>query len=160
MIPCFLLLAASAVGFDYGWESLPDGGSMYIVQFDPAVLEEAQIVGLPLQSDIPAEIKDIRTISIRLGTEPLPKKSPPMKSEADLSQKSPPPMLLSPQSNNVKPPSSKETKPLESTSAAESPKPWWLIGISIFLCASLGGNFYLLWIFATLRKRYLAQLVR
>jgi hypothetical protein len=133
---------------------------MYIVQFDPAALEEAQKVGLPLQSDIPAEIKDIRTISIRLGTEPLPKKSPPMKSADDLSQKNSPPMLLSPQGNNIEQPQAKATKPVESTSAAKSPKPWWLISISIFLCASLGGNFYLLWIFAALRKRYLAQLVR
>ena len=42
----------------------------------------------------------------------------------------------------------------------ELAKPWPLIGTLLLLFTSLSGNFYLVWIFAELRKRYRALLVK
>jgi hypothetical protein len=125
MFPGILLLAMLAAGVNYGWEPLPEGGMKYILQFKLAELEEAQKSGDDIESNIPLEAGNVRAISIRLGTGELPKKA------------------------------STESKPLVAPSSAVEPaKPWWLIGISLGLFASLAANVYLLWIFAGLRKRY------
>jgi hypothetical protein len=50
---------------------------------------------------------------------------------------------------------------VSATTVSEPAKPWIpLILVSILLFASIGGNVYLLWIFAELRKRYRATFAR
>ncbi|MCC6126604.1 MAG: hypothetical protein IT426_16710 [Pirellulales bacterium] len=185
MLPGILLVAALTLGIEYGWEPLPEGGMKYIVQFDPAALEEARQADIELESNVPSDVGDVRSISIRLGTGQLPRKSSPPKSElefpaserertksagtaqADLAAK--PQLMLSPQGkplatqagfNEPKEESKtvKESKAAAPPSAPELAKPWPLIGALILLFASLGGNVYLLWIFAELRKRHRALL--
>jgi hypothetical protein len=196
MFSSLLLLAASAVGVNYGWEPLPEGGMKYIVQFEPDALVEAQKAGVPLDSDIPSHLSNVRSISIRLGTGPVPQENPVAKTEVKSSapiaesqkpESSPPdfpakpqnsttapPLLQNPQGNLLTVQKADFTEPAEasktgkepiasatSSSAGEPTKPWFLFTfVSILLFASLGGNVYLLWIFAELRKRYRALLVK
>jgi len=183
MLPSILILAASAVGINYGWEPLPEGGMKYIVQFEPETLIEAQKAGFDLESNIPSNVGDVRTIAVRLGTGPLPHKFPPLEpnlqfpspnqerrkpngtAKEDQNAK-PQPLLQSPQGKPLATPAeasktSKESKAASPTAPLESAKPWLpLYAVSIALIASLAGNFYLLWIYAELRKRYRALLVK
>jgi hypothetical protein len=195
MFPSILLLAASAVGINYGWEPLPDGGVKYIVQFKLDELEEARNSGKDIESDIPSTVVDVRSISIRLGTSQLPRENPPAKTDlqfpapnqeirkpdsaapANLDAKPgnsalPPPLLQSPQGKPLaaqasfnEPAEKSKTAPDSKSAAAslaigELAKPWPLIGMLLLLFTSLSGNFYLVWIFAELRKRYRALLVK
>ena len=70
MLPIILLLTASAVGINYGWEPLPEGGMKYIVQFKPETLIEAQKAGFDLESNIPSNVGDVRALAFRSGTGP------------------------------------------------------------------------------------------
>lgn len=186
MFPSILLIAASVIGHNYGWEPLPDGGVIYTFQFTPDELAAAQDAGELLKSEIPSNL-DVRSIAIRFGTGPLPRIDPLPKSEKkskpgvstpespnDKSQNTtiPPPLLQSAQGKplatqtsfneqNDSPKTAKEpaTKAVNSP-ASELTKPWPLICALLVLFISLAGNIYLLWIFADLRKRYRAQLAR
>jgi len=199
MFSSILLLAASAVGSNYGWEPLTEGGMKYIFQFELKELEEAQKAGAELGSEIPSKVGDVRAISIRLGSGPLPQTDAPLNKElkfppADSANRDrsapdraaqvgrdaktqnipwPPPLLNNPSAKPLAsqagysepadtPKASKESKTAATPPAAGEPgKPWLpLTGVSLALCASLGGNAYLLWIFAELRKRYRAALVK
>ena len=199
MFSSILLLAASAVGSNYGWEPLPEGGMKYIFQFDLKELEDAQKAGAELGSEIPSKVGDVRAISIRLGSGPLPQIDAPLNKDlkfppADSANREkltpdraaqvgrdakpqnsagPPPLLNNPSAkllasqagyNEPAEPSkaSKESKTAAiAPPAGEPAKPWWpLTGVSLALRASLGGNAYLLWIFAELRKRYRAVLAK
>lgn len=177
MFASMLLLAVSAVSVDYGCERLPDGGMKYIVQFEPQSLEEAQQQGLPIESNIPADVTDVRMVSIQLGTGPLPHDKPSanaVRSPGDTAPKNPdaPPLLKTPQGKPLasevsfnepketpkadKGPAASSTSPI----AATLSKPWPLVGIALALAASLGGNFYLGMILAESRKRCRALLAR
>lgn len=183
-----LLVAALTAGIEYGWEPLPEGGTKYIVQFDPAALEEANRAGVELESNIPSQVGDVRSIAIRLGSGQLPRANPPAKAElavpgaerenpktegtgqADRAKpqlmQSTQGKLLATQTGYDEPKETKEepkNDPESKTDAAPSgggelSKPWPLIGALLLLFASLGGNGYLLWIYAELRKRHRAVL--
>ena len=56
-------------------------GTKYILQFKLEELVEAQKSGVPIESDIPSTVGDVRSISIRLGTGQLPQQDLPVKSE-------------------------------------------------------------------------------
>ncbi len=184
MFPGILLLAASAVGINYGYEPLPEGGMKYIIQFHLDELEEAQKVGKDLESDIPSQVGDVRSISIRLGTGPIPRENAPSKADSNFpasKQESrkpetaamPPPLLQSPQGKPLatqtsfnEPAMKVKTTPETNSATAslslagELSRPWPLIGILLLLFTSLGGNCYLIWIFAELRKRHRTLLVK
>jgi hypothetical protein len=163
MFPSILILAVSAVGVTYGYEPLPEGGMKYIVQFEPEALAEAERQGLPIESYIPAKVSDVRAISIRLGAGPLPREDAPAQTDRHSGTDDGPPLLQSAQGKPLASPTSfngsKETakggkEAAAPTTADALAKPWPLIGVSIAFFASLGGNFYLGWIYAELRKRY------
>jgi hypothetical protein len=186
MFASILLLVASVIGHNYGWEPLPDGGVVYVFQFAPEELATAQEAGVPLESEIRTNL-DVRSIKIQTGTGPLPRIDPPLKSEkkskpdvpmptnsdakspnsdlpAPLLQSAEGKPLATPASFNEQTDSSKTAKE-PTTNAVSSPaselvKPWPLICALLLLFISLAGNIYLLWIFADLRKRYRAQLAR
>jgi hypothetical protein len=151
MLPSILFLALSALGVNYGYEPLPEGGMRYIVQFTPEELREAEQAGENLDSDIPSKVGEVRSISIRLGNAVLPKElGPPSKSSSDESSM---PMMKEPQQPDVEKEKGQE-KEKEKDAGGESTKPWMpLILVAILLIVSVAGNVYLLWIYAELRKR-------
>ena len=182
------------VGINVGWQPLPEGGMEYIIQLDPQTLEALK-AGKPIQSDIPPSAGDVRSYKILLGSDKLPRISPPATSiempSAKTSER-----IQGLSSNLPKTATQGQTstiphqllpdlagKPLTARSAAfvepaggstksettsqkqsetkieEPAKPWMpLILVSLGLFASLGGNVYLTWIFADLRRRYRASL--
>lgn len=68
-----LLLAAAAVGVDYGWQPTGDGSLEYIIQIEPVLLQTL-IDGEDIVSEIHPDVKGVRRFRIRVGTEQLPRK--------------------------------------------------------------------------------------
>jgi len=61
-----IYIAAATLGFQTGWERLPEGGMEYVIQLDAqtiAALNDGQII----QSDIPTKAGDIRSYRIYVG---------------------------------------------------------------------------------------------
>jgi hypothetical protein len=69
-------IAAVLLGVDAGWQPLPDGGTEYIIQIEPQLLETLRS-GEPIQSDVPSYVKDVRAYRIVVGTAKLPRELPP-----------------------------------------------------------------------------------
>lgn len=67
----FCLLTA-ALGYDVGWQPLPDGGMEYIIQIEPHLLEMLKN-GEQLVSDIPPNLRGVRSYRITVGTAELPR---------------------------------------------------------------------------------------
>jgi hypothetical protein len=67
-----LLLAASALGVDYGWRPLEEGGLEYIIQIEPEVFASLEKGG-DILSEIHPEAQDVRRFRIRIGRGPLPR---------------------------------------------------------------------------------------
>ncbi|MBW3598513.1 MAG: hypothetical protein KY475_14730, partial [Planctomycetes bacterium] len=61
-----LLLAASALGVDYGWRPLQEGGLEYIIQIEPEVFASLAKGGDVL-SEIHPQAQDVRRFRIRTG---------------------------------------------------------------------------------------------
>ena len=123
-----ICLAAATIGFDVGWQRLPEGGTQYIIQLDPQTLESLK-AGQPIQSDIPPTAGEIRSYCIKTGNDRLPRDTPPPKKE------------------EPKPP------PVETTS--EPQKPWLPLTLTMIgLFASIGVNVFLGWIAFDCQRRY------
>jgi hypothetical protein len=141
-------IAAAAVGIEAGWQRMPEGGMEYIIQLDPQSLESLR-AGEAIQSDIPPSAGDVRSYRIIVGTNRLPRETPPA-----------PPLLADPGGKPIaeRPASFVETA--ATASAAKSPpkaaagvhseqpaKPWLPLTFTLFgLFASLGLNVFLGWI--------------
>lgn len=76
MFAAMVLVAASAVGVEPGWEKLDGGGWRYYIQIDPENLK-ALAAGEPIESDIPPELWDIRSYRVVLGGRPVPREPLP-----------------------------------------------------------------------------------
>jgi hypothetical protein len=72
---CF---AAAALGINFGWQRLPEGGMEYIIQLDPQSLDALR-AGQPIQSDVPPAAGEVRSYRIIVGTEKLRCDVPPEK---------------------------------------------------------------------------------
>jgi hypothetical protein len=68
-------LAAALVGVEAGWRPLPTGGMEYIIQVEPGTLEALRPEDA-IESDVPAEVRDVRHYRIVVGRGPLPKQLP------------------------------------------------------------------------------------
>ena len=68
-------VAAILLGVDAGWQPRPEGGMEYTIQIEPGTLESMK-AGVMIESDVPPEVRDIRTYRVVVGTEPLPRKLP------------------------------------------------------------------------------------
>lgn len=79
MNAAFVGVAALMVGIDVGWQPLPDGGLEYIIQIEPQTVDSL-IAGEEFFSDLPPEVRDVRSYRIKVGTEKLPRK---LETEAD-----------------------------------------------------------------------------
>jgi hypothetical protein len=71
-------IAVATLGIDVGWQRLPEGGMMYIIQLDPQTLEALR-AGQPIESDIPAVAGEVRSYRIVVGQARLPREAPPSK---------------------------------------------------------------------------------
>ncbi|MEX0937990.1 MAG: hypothetical protein WDZ59_09010 [Pirellulales bacterium] len=72
MIAATALLAVATFGVDTGWEPLPDGGLVYIIQIEPQLLS-AMREGTQIASEIPAELAGVRSYRILIGDGTLPR---------------------------------------------------------------------------------------
>jgi hypothetical protein len=87
-----LAVAVAAVGIDYGWDPHPGGGLVYIVQIEPHLIDRLK-EGKDISSDIPANVKNIRSFRFTVGSGELPRiYEPPVTTDPDndLSPLSPP----------------------------------------------------------------------
>jgi hypothetical protein len=62
-------LVVAAVGVEFGWEPIKEGGNTYIVQVEPDLFLKGGVVA---RSYVPPELRDIRQIEIRVGAGTLP----------------------------------------------------------------------------------------
>ena len=170
-----ICIAVATLGIDVGWQRLPEGGMEYIIQIEPQTLDALRS-GEAIQSDIPTSVGDIRAYRIVVGSNKLPRETPPSPTIA--TQPSPPVISPSPQTmpptlmpdSAMKPLIGQsatyvETAPSPATAAPTSgtvtepqldkpSKPWVPLIFTLFgLFASLGGNVFLGWIVFDLRKR-------
>jgi hypothetical protein len=88
MTPLNLLIAATLVAIEAGWQPLPEGGHEYTIQIEPPSVSMLQN-GNDLISEIPSNI-DIRRLRITLGTGSLARIDGPPKSSAPPSEPSAP----------------------------------------------------------------------
>jgi len=72
MLAIPLLLAASTLGVDYGWRRTADGQWEYIVQVEPALLQNL-VEGESIVSTMPSEMDGVRRVVLKVGTETLPR---------------------------------------------------------------------------------------
>ena len=61
-----MLGAEAGPGIEVGWKPLRDGGVQYILQIDPQVIEALR-AGFAAESDVPPEVKDVRSFQLRIG---------------------------------------------------------------------------------------------
>ena len=117
-------VAAATLGFQVGWQRLPEGGMQYIIQLDPQTLDALRD-GQPIQSDIPSDAGEIRSYRIVMGAgmSKPPREAPP------------PPAPVTP-------------------APVEPAKPWLPLTLTLLgLFASLGANAFLGWIAWGFRRR-------
>jgi hypothetical protein len=67
-----LCLATVALGAEVGWRPLPEGGMEYIIQIEPHMLE-AMKAGDDIFSDIPPNVRGVRSYRITVGTGEVPR---------------------------------------------------------------------------------------
>lgn len=71
-----LLLAALALGVDYGWQPTNDGQLEYIVQIEPVTLIALR-EGQEIISQIDPQVRYVRRFRIRVGTDMVPRRGNP-----------------------------------------------------------------------------------
>jgi len=67
-----LVLAASSVGVDYGWQPNQQGEIEYIIQIEPELLD-AMRDGAEITSRVDPSVQDVRRFRIRVGRDNLPR---------------------------------------------------------------------------------------
>jgi hypothetical protein len=179
-----ICVAAAALGFDVGWERLPEGGMKYIIQLTPETLETLR--SMPIESDIPPTAGEIRSYRIMVGTGKLPHDEPPLavpqaqpnigpqlpESTSAEAKPSPPvrPQTLTPEpgarllpgqsAGFVEPAGTAPAKPPTATDATDTEakgpaKPWLPLTLTLLgLFTSLGTNVYLGWLAWDSRQRW------
>jgi len=70
------LVAATAVSIGAGWQKLPTGGYEYIIQIEPEAVNSL-MAGEQFTSQIPPEVRDVRSYRILVGRGQLPRDAPP-----------------------------------------------------------------------------------
>ncbi len=162
-----LCVAAILLGIDAGWQPLPEGGVVYLIQLEPQILDRLESGEIKaVESDLPPYVKDIRSYRITVGTDELPRELPPATSIPQAFEQDPAakPIEVQPAAyvappNNAPSPSPSDGQ--EFLQEEETPaKPWLPLTLTLLaLFASLGGNFFLGWITWDTRSRYRALLL-
>ncbi len=126
-------IVAATLGWQYGWQPLPEGGTEYIIQLDDeaiAALRGGQVI----QSDIPSGAGEVRSYRIFVGNKKLPHDAVPPR------------------------PATPSKPPVENTSKQEPAKPWLPLTLTLLgLFGSLAANVYLGWLAIDFRRRCLAM---
>jgi hypothetical protein len=138
----FICVAAASLGWQTGYERLPEGGMEYVIQLDSLAIDTLQR-GQPISSYVPADIGQIRSFRVVMGTgkprRDAPWPIPPVTKPTKAVEKLEPP------------------KPVEKPAPPqpEAPaKPWFTLTLTLLaLFASIGANVFLGWIVFGLRKR-------
>jgi hypothetical protein len=137
-----ICIAMASTGWQTGYERLPEGGMEYVIQLDSMAIDSLQR-GQPLSSYVPADIGQIRSFRVVMGTG-KPRRDAPW----------PIPPLTKPTKAVEK---SETPKPVDkpTPSQPEAPaKPWFPLTLALLaLFASIGANVFLGWIVCGLRKR-------
>ena len=87
-----LAVAVAALGSDFGYQPLPGGGLEYIIQIEPHLVDRLR-EGIDVTSDVPANVKNIRSCRFTVGSGELPRiDEPPVTAgpEDDLPPLAPP----------------------------------------------------------------------
>lgn len=165
-------VAAVLLGIDAGWQPLPQGGVVYLIQIEPQVFERLKSGEITaVESDVPPYVKDIRTHRISVGTAELPRELPPItephsiprRLDHDPASKPIEEGKLTSYNAPTAPPPNPQPQPTtggESREGEPAKPPWlWLTLTLLALFASLGGNLFLGWITWDARSRYRAILL-
>ena len=107
-----ICLAALTCGVNVGWRPRSEGGMEYLIQIEPYSLDSLR-AGTPIESDVPPNVKDIRSFSITVGVKTLPRESAPPTAIA-----TPPAAPMSPLATPTSPPAASTSPPPPSSSAA------------------------------------------
>ena len=67
-----ILLAATAIGVDYGWQPTDNGDLEYIIQIEPSLLDALR-EGDELKNAIPQQVQGVTRFRIVVGTQTLPR---------------------------------------------------------------------------------------
>jgi hypothetical protein len=67
-----MLLAAAALGIDYGWQPRDEGGLEYLIQIEPELLDALR-AGEAIRSDLPPALRHVRSYRITVGRGELPR---------------------------------------------------------------------------------------
>jgi len=183
-------LAVALFGIDAGWQPLPEGGSEYIIQIEPHMLERLR-EGEAIQSDILPEARGVRSFRVIVGTDELPREKIPVPSKHEKPVTTPPELSTSSPSDlfpipaPTSPdlprafPSTTPSRPLSAEPAvfeqetnvsekqsgkevsSEQSKPWLLFwAVAGTAFGFFAAFIYLLWIHWETRNRYRALLAQ
>lgn len=174
-------VAMLVTGISYGWQKLPEGGYVYIVQIEPHTLEALK-AGQVIQSDLPPNLRGVRSYRITVGLGDVPREGTPDLPEETPVQPTPAaPLPIEipgvpspiPAAPDIKPVVAERAAFLQDSGDAAlameqpaeekpsepqgSPQPWGTgaaaVALALFL-GSVSGNFYLCWITWDTRSRY------
>ncbi len=85
-----ILLAAAALGIDFGWQPSDGGGLEYLIQIEPELLNALR-AGEAIRSDLPPALRDVRSYRITVGRGELPQSALPQ-AQPPAEQANPPPI--------------------------------------------------------------------
>jgi hypothetical protein len=159
MYTVVICLATVVVGIDAGWQPLPEGGTEYLIQIEPHLLEGLRSGELDevISSQIPPNVKNVRAFRISVGDGALPRLLPDPEQERPLAE----PAVFSTdpggkpidtqqaafeQKLDAKPKDvdPEETVETSTPKKSEDSRPWLVLMVTVCaLAASLGGNVYL-----------------
>ncbi len=176
MNPLLILVAATAIGVEAGWEPLADGGHLYTIQIEPELVRTLQS-GNDLVSEVPAQVH-VRSFRITLGTGALARIDGALPTEVapavdsgtggalevpasfDESAGGARPLAESgPETGGEPQPRSAEKPQLDAnpvpSGGVEPTEPWVPLLVAVaLLAASLGANLYLGWVAWDARGQY------
>lgn len=76
-----ILIAASTLGIDYGWQRADDGRIEYIIQIEPQLFERMRENSIVITSDVAAQLSRVDSFRIQIGTGELPQEELPRSGE-------------------------------------------------------------------------------
>lgn len=180
MCATMLCVAAMAIGIDPGWQRLDDGGWRYLIQIDPHTFEELKAGRIDkIESDVPWQLRDIRSYRITIGRGEVPRdelpSTPPTTAANSASSRSEPgPSASARPEPPDRIPATTATSPGQRPTTfseqilakpeltappetADEPSKPWLPLILALACAvaCFAGMVYLGWIAMDYRRRYL-----
>lgn len=166
-----MLAAVLALGINTGWEKQSDGSLEYVIQIDSQTLELLK-KGEPFSSDIPPEVRGIRSYRIEISNVPPRRDEIPAETPAVIptSGQEPSPVLMNTiaklPGDPTATPAAKEAEAgpaktaeakAEETLKTETapPRPWLPLTLAVAgLLSSVGGNLYLGWLIWEMRGRF------